>query len=91
MMGSHRAYENGVGTLEDNEIFANANAGAFVSSGGNPTLRNNRISKNDIAGVVVKDGGQGVFESNDLRDNPKGAWLIAANCADKVKRLGNQE
>jgi F-box protein 11 len=34
-------YEQGLGTFEDNEIFANARAGVAVKQGGNPTLRRN--------------------------------------------------
>jgi F-box protein 11 len=84
-------HDNGQGTLEDNDIFANALAGVAIKEGGNPTLRQNRISKNGAAAVHVWDGGQGVFENNDLRGNAKGAWSIAADCTDKVKRTGNQE
>jgi parallel beta-helix repeat protein len=84
-------YENGQGTLEDNEIFGNALSGVAIKRGGNPALRRNRISKNGYEAIWVHDGGCGLFEDNDLRGNPKGAWDIAPDCVDKVKRARNQE
>ena len=44
-------YENGLGTLEDNEIFGNAYSGVQIKSGGNPTLRRNRIHDGKQGGV----------------------------------------
>ena len=58
---------------------------------GNPTVRGNRISKNGSHAIRAHDGGGGVIEDNDLRDNTRGAWNIASDCEDKVKRKGNQE
>ena len=54
-------------------------------------LRQNRISKNGGAAIHVWNRGQSVFENNDLRGNAKGAWSIADDCTDKVKKTGNQE
>jgi parallel beta-helix repeat protein len=39
------------GTLEDNEIFANAFRSVEINTGGNPTLRKNRISKNEYEAI----------------------------------------
>lgn len=84
-------WENGQGTLEDNEIFANAFSGMEIRTGGNPTVRGNRISKNTSKAIYVHDGGGGVFEGNDLRGSKTGAWDISPDCLDKVKREGNLE
>jgi F-box protein 11 len=46
-------HENGVGTLEDNEIFGNAMAGVYIKTGSNPTLRRNRIHDGKQSGVNV--------------------------------------
>lgn len=85
-------YDNGKGTLEDNEIFANkAYCGVLISDGGNPTLRRNSISLNSGKGIRVHGGGGGTFEDNDLRGNTKGAWYIAPDCKARVQRSGNIE
>ena len=89
-------YGNGQGTLEDNDIFANALAGVDIT-GGHPTLRRNRITKNGDVGVKVQLGrpgrghGGGIFEDNDLRGNTAGAWVIAPNCEANIQRRGNKE
>jgi parallel beta-helix repeat protein len=89
-------YENGQGTIEDNEIFANALVGVDIRSG-RPTLRRNRITKNDDVGVKVwclrigMGRGGGIFEDNDLRDNAGGAWNIEPACEAQVQRRGNKE
>lgn len=98
----HDGKENGIffsgngtlGTLEDNDIFANALAGVDIASG-HPTLRRNRITKNGDVGVKVwsrrSPVGGGIFEDNDLRGNAKGAWDIAPVCERQVQRRGNKE
>ena len=62
-------YDQGRGTFEDNDIFANECAGVTISEGGDPVLRRNRISQNGFEGIWVHEGGRGTFEANDLRDN----------------------
>jgi len=83
-------YEDGQGTLEDNEIFSNAHAGVTIKEGGNPTLRRNRISRNGYEAIWVFDGGQGLFEDNDLRGNTRGAWDISRDSRDKITRARNR-
>lgn len=98
----HDGKENGIffsgngtlGTLEDNDIFANALAGVDITRG-HPTLRRNRITKNGDVGVKVwsrrSPVGGGIFEDNDLCGNVKGAWYIAPVCERQVQRRGNKE
>ena len=61
--------QNGLGTLEDNEIFANASAGVEIREGGNPTLRRNRIHGGKQAGVLVGQNGLGTLEENEIFAN----------------------
>jgi parallel beta-helix repeat protein len=62
-------YENGLGTLEDNEIFGNTNSGVSIFSGGDPTLRRNRIYNGRSAGVVIRENGIGTLEDNEIFGN----------------------
>jgi len=62
-------YENGEGTLEDNDIFANTHAGVSIAIGGNPTLRRNRIHDGKAGGVFVYENGRGTLEDNDIFAN----------------------
>jgi F-box protein 11 len=84
-------YDNGQGTLEENDIFANGLQGVEIKTGGNPSLRRNNITKNSYHAIRVYKGGCGVIEDNDLGGNTRGAWNIAPDCEDNVKRKGNQE
>jgi F-box protein 11 len=83
--------EQGRGTLEDNDIFANAYTGVEIKKGGDPILRRNRITQNGYEAIRVHQGGRGTFEANDLRGNARGAWDIADDCKDQVKRESNIE
>ena len=69
-------YENGLGALQDNEIFDNEFYGVEVRSGGNPALESNRIYGNNEAGVYVYDGGQGNLENNDIFRNARAGMRI---------------
>ena len=62
---------NGQGTLEDNDIFANAFAGVEIKEGGNPTLRRNRIHDGKQSGVHVHENGQGTLEDNEIIANAR--------------------
>lgn len=61
-------YENGQGTLEDNDIFANALAGVSVN-GANPMLRRNRIHDGKSGGVFLYQNAHGTLEDNDIFGN----------------------
>lgn len=84
-------FENGQGTLENNEIFANARSGVPISQGGNPTLRRNRVSTNGYEAVRIQKGGCGVVEDNDLSGNTRGAWNIEVACEEHVQRARNRK
>jgi hypothetical protein len=58
-----------------------------IRTGGNPTLHRNRINDNRGIAVFVHERGRGVFEAdNDLTGNAMGAWNIAKDCEENVKR-----
>ncbi len=84
-------YESGRGTLEDNEVTANADGGIVVVTDGDPVLRRNRIHDNSATAVKIYAGGRGVFEYNDLTGNERGAWNISPDLLDYVTRLENRE
>lgn len=84
-------YEDGQGTLEENEIFGNAQAGVEIRGKGRPTLRRNLISRNRWSGVRIRECGGGTFEENDLRGNIQGAWEISEECKPNLKLSGNLE
>jgi F-box protein 11 len=62
-------YENGKGTIEDNDIFGNALPGVSITTGGDPTLRRNRIHDGKQNGVHVFKNGKGTIEDNDIFGN----------------------
>jgi len=61
-------YDNGLGTLEDNDITANGFSGVMIKNA-NPTLRRNQIHDNKQSGVLVYDKGLGTLEDNDITAN----------------------
>jgi parallel beta-helix repeat protein len=58
-------YDNGLGTLEDNEIVGNGLSGVEIEDGGDPVLRRNQIHGNK-SGINVHDAGLGTFEDNEI-------------------------
>lgn len=79
-------FENGLGTLEDNEIFANAFAGVEVRSGGNPILRRNRIYNGKTSGVFVHTSGLGVLEDNEIFGNASSGVMIKSGGNPTLRR-----
>jgi parallel beta-helix repeat protein len=63
-------YDNGLGTLEDNDITGNKVSAVEIKAGGsNPTLRRNQIHDNKTTGVLIHDNGLGTLEDNDIAVN----------------------
>jgi parallel beta-helix repeat protein len=71
-------YDDGLGTLEDNEIFGNGFHGVTIGAGGNPVLRRNQIRGNET-GVYVHDNGQGTLEDNEITGNGETGVEIQAD------------
>jgi parallel beta-helix repeat protein len=82
--------DGGLGTLEDNDITGNENAGVAIKTG-NPTLRGNRINRNTYYAVRIGYGGRALVEDNDLTDNDQGAWRIEEDCQANVTQARNKE
>ena len=61
--------EEGLGTLEDNDIFNNREDGVGIIAGSNPTLRRNQIHDNKHNGVFVARRGLGTLEDNEISRN----------------------
>jgi len=62
-------YNDGLGTLEDNEISGNGYSGVASRTGANPALRRNQIHDNTQDGVYVRDNGLGTLEDNEISGN----------------------
>jgi parallel beta-helix repeat protein len=79
-------YEDGQGTLEDNDVFENRLAGVEIQDdGSNPTLRRNRIRDGKEGGVYVHKSGKGVFEDNEISAN-KLAGIAVMGGANPILR-----
>jgi F-box protein 11 len=83
--------DNGLGTLEENEVTGNALAGVTIRTGANPILRRNRISNNLGGGVLVLHFGRGTIEDNDMRGNSGTALVVDTSSADGVITARNRE
>jgi len=62
-------FDNGRGTLEENDIADNAVCGVVIRAGGNPVLRGNQIHDNRQGGVQTERGALGRIEENDIFKN----------------------
>lgn len=74
-------YEQGRGTLEDNDIFGNTHPGVIITTGGDPMLRGNRIRDGGWQGVLVSEQGRGVLENNEIYGN-MGCGVEINSCGD---------
>ena len=54
-----RLCTQGLGFIEDNEIFDNAMAGVWIKTDSNPTLRRNKIHDGRDGGICIFNGGRG--------------------------------
>jgi F-box protein 11 len=79
-----RVYDNGLGTLEDNEITGNGRSGVVIRIGGDPVLRRNVIRDNSYDGVLVHEGGLGTLEDNEITAN--GTWGAEIKDSNPVLR-----
>jgi len=79
-------YENGLGTIEDNDIFGNAHAGVSIKEGSNPTVRRNRIHDGKKSGVFVHKNGLGTIEDNDIFGNAFAGMEIREGGNPTVRR-----
>jgi parallel beta-helix repeat protein len=78
-------YDNGQGTIEDNEIFANGMAGIQISGGGSPNIRRNRIYSGKLTGVTIRENSRGMIEDNEIFGN-ENAGIAIFESADPIIR-----
>jgi F-box protein 11 len=83
--GGISIFDNGLGTIEDNEIFGNKLASIFIHSGGNPVLRKNQIHDGEQSGVYVYNNGKGTLEDNDIFRH-KHAGIATSTGGDPIAR-----
>ena len=62
-------HEHGKGTVENNDIFQNTEAGVLISTFGSPEVRSNNIHDGKESGVYVFDEGAGTIVENDIGNN----------------------
>ena len=61
-------YDNGHGTLEDNDIFNHMYSGVQIRTGSDPIIRRNKIWGGQNGGILVYNGGM---------PNPTSSWLYS--------------
>jgi F-box protein 11 len=79
-------WKNGLGTLEDNEIFGNALSGVAIKSEGSPTIRRNRIHGGKGSGIFVYENGLGTLEDNEIFGNAKAGVSIKSGGNPTLRR-----
>jgi F-box protein 11 len=79
-------FDNGRGTLEENDIANNGVCGVVIRDGGNPVLRGNQIHENKEGGIQVERDGLGRIEDNDIFKN-KREGIVIKDQANPVIRL----
>src|SRR5215207_5895797 len=80
-------FDGAAGTVEDCEIYDNANVGVAITGGARPVIRRSKVSGGANAGVVVWEGGDALFEECEVYANrlanlgvSEGARLTARAC-----------
>ncbi len=73
-------------TIEDNDIFDNANHGVSIVSRGLATVRNNRIHKNKETGIWFYDQSGGTIENNDIYSNMLSGIEISSGSNPAVQK-----
>lgn len=81
-------FEEASGTIEDCEIYGNANVGVAVTGGARPVVRRSKIHGGANAGIVVWQGGTALVEECEVYGNrlaglgvSEGAKLTAHACS----------
>ncbi|HEY9691297.1 MAG TPA: right-handed parallel beta-helix repeat-containing protein [Oculatellaceae cyanobacterium] len=79
-------YENGQGTVEDCDIFANTYSGVRIRKGSNPIIRRCQIHDNGSTGVLFSENGQGTVEDCDIFANAKVGVAIREGANPIIRR-----
>jgi hypothetical protein len=80
-------FDGAAGTIEDCEVYGNANVGVAITGGARPSIRRSKVYGGANAGVVVWEGGEVVLEECEVYGNrlanlgvSDGARLTARAC-----------
>ena len=68
------------GTIEENEIFGNTNAGILIQTEGDPRGRNNIIRNGKYGAIWVQQNGKGRIKGNRIFGNAKGNLVVLDGC-----------
>uniref|UniRef100_A0A914R5I6 Carbohydrate-binding/sugar hydrolysis domain-containing protein n=1 Tax=Parascaris equorum TaxID=6256 RepID=A0A914R5I6_PAREQ len=79
-------HEKGKGLIEENEVYGNALAGIWVTTGSSPILRKNRIHSGKQVGVYFYDNGHGLLEENDIFNHLYSGVQIRTGSNPKITR-----
>jgi parallel beta-helix repeat protein len=79
-------YDNGQGTVEDCEIFANALSGLEIKEGANPVIRRCKIHDAQQDGILVHKNAQGTVEDCEISHNALGGVEIRENANPVIRR-----
>jgi parallel beta-helix repeat protein len=74
------------GTLEDNDIYRNADVGISIGEGSNPTIKHNKIYYSNGIGIVILDDGRGIIENNDIYGNKLAGVTIWKDGCPSIRR-----
>ena len=80
------AFEQAAGTIEECDIFGNANVNVAVALGARPVLRACKIHDGRDAGIVVWDGAAGVIEDCEVYGNRSAGVGISDRGEPVVRR-----
>jgi parallel beta-helix repeat protein len=62
-------FDGAAGTIEDCEVYGNANVGVAITGNANPIIRRSKIYQGQNAGIVVWKDGRGLIEACEIYGN----------------------
>ena len=78
--------DEGLGTVEDNDIFSNQSVGVYMMNRANPTVRNNTIRDGEGDGVAAVFAARGLIEGNTISNNAGVGILVESEAEPRVVR-----
>jgi F-box protein 11 len=77
--------ENGIGTIEDCDIYENNGAGVVIKTGGNPRIKMCKIHKCEGSGIHVFGNGLGTIEDCEIYEIKKSNVIIKTGGNPSIK------
>ena len=78
--------DNGLGTIEDCDIYSNTYSGVNITVAGNPTISQCRIYDGKNHGIYITDNGLGTIEDCDIYSNTDRAIAIVRGSNPTISR-----